>query len=505
MIEGGSLAEILERRGDPMAFVPDVAWLAPLADIPDDAAAPLAMSGPHPRAVGSYGPECIAWARSEMGIVLRWWQQLAICRQLEHDEAGQLVWREVIESGSRRIGKSVRLRVVALWRIANAERIGETQLAMLVSKDLAVGKEIHRGAWRWAETRGWRVIRLGGGQEIEAPGESRWLLRADTAVYGYDVGYGQVDESWGVDPMAITDGLEPALLERLWAQLHLTSTAHVKATSLMRRRLTTALRDADPDVLILFWGAHPDADISLEETWRASSAYWSEARRQLIARKYATALAGEADPELDDPDPIRGWASQYLNVWPLLIGGGAGSLWPNWSSLAEAQPDAPVGALGVSADLDQLWLSLGAVLVGERHHLGALRRDPVADIEVFAAEAARVQSEHTCRVLIDPKGPASFAIPALQDAGLDLTYADLDDRVQACSDVDKAIKSGRAGHGDYPELNAAVDDATWRKVPTDRRVFGRNQGDISMLEAVAWAYGAVSQAPPKREFWGAVA
>jgi hypothetical protein len=63
-------------------------------------------------------------------------------------------------------------------------------------------------------------------------------LRAPNAAYGYDVGYGQVDESWGVDPQAITDGIEPALLERLWSQLHLTSTAHVRATSLMRRRLT---------------------------------------------------------------------------------------------------------------------------------------------------------------------------------------------------------------------------------------------------------------------------
>jgi hypothetical protein len=165
-----------------------------------------------------------------MGLTPRWWQALAIMRQLEHDAAGVLVWREVIESGPRRIGKSVRLRVSACWRCANAERFLETQLAMLVSKDLAVGKEIHRprGAGLSRRNQPGRSLRLNGAQEIESPAGDRWLLRAPNAAYGYDVGYGQVDESWDVDPMAITDGLEPALLERQSPQLHLTSTAHVR-------------------------------------------------------------------------------------------------------------------------------------------------------------------------------------------------------------------------------------------------------------------------------------
>jgi hypothetical protein len=246
------------------------AWLRICAKVPADAALPLAMSGRHPRAVGSYGAECIEWARREMGITLRWWQALAVTRQLEHDADGALVWREIVESGPRRIGKSVRLRVTALWRLTHAERFLEPQLAMLVSKDLAVGKEIHRGSWRWAEAKGWGVLRLNGGQEVETPAGDRWLLRAPNAAYGYDVGYGQVDESWGVDPQAITDGLEPALLERHSPQLHLTSTAHVRASSLMRRRLTGALRDADPDVLLLLWGAFPGADVGARRRggWR---------------------------------------------------------------------------------------------------------------------------------------------------------------------------------------------------------------------------------------------
>lgn len=496
-----TLEEILALRGDPMGAC-ESPWLTHFRDIPEDASAPLAMSGRHPRAVGSYGAECIAWAKAELGLTLRWWQALAVTRQLEHDSDGVLVWREAIESGPRRIGKSVRLRVVALWRTAHADRIGEKQLSMLVSKDLAVGKEIHRGSWRWAEQKGWKVTRLNGGQEVEAPDESRWLLRADSAVYGYDTGYGQVDESWGVDPQSITDGLEPALLERLWSQLHLTSTAHVKATSLMRRRLVAALRNADEDVLLLFWGARPGADMGDEATWRASSPHWSKDRRDLMARKYAAAIAGQDEPEFDDPDPVRGWAAQYLNVWPLLVGARADSIFPNWDTLATGEAPGAPAALGIAADLDQTWLSLGAASDGERRHLGSVLRVRVINRKAFVAEVFRIQSERGCAVVMDEKGPASFLIPELVAAGVSLTLFGLDEFVQASSELVTAVEDGSVEHGDYGDLNAAVDAAGWRKIG-DRRVFARKNGDISMLEAVSLAHSKAFT-PTAREFWGAV-
>ena len=37
----------------------------------------------------------------------------------------------------------------------------------------------------------------------------------------------------------------------------------------------------------------------------------------MIADKYAKALAGEADPQADDPDPMEGFKAQYLNMWRL--------------------------------------------------------------------------------------------------------------------------------------------------------------------------------------------
>lgn len=489
-----SLAEVLADRGDPMLGAHSE-WAKHLLDIPDDSRPPLAMSGPHPRAVGSYGPALIEWSKREnlswaaggSWKPPRWWQELAVVRQFEHDADGQLVWREVIESGPRRIGKSVRLRVSSVWRTAHSELFGEPQLSMLVSKDLMIGKEIHAKSWAWADKHGWVVQRRAGGQEIrvgEAEDSDRWILRAPDGAYGYDVSYGQVDESWDIKPDVITDGIEPALLERLSPQLHLTSTAHVKASSLMRGRLMNALRNVSEDTLLLFWGAHPDADLDDPKTWRDSSPHWSADRERLVTEKWRAAQEGGV--ELDDPDPVRGWAAQYLNVWPFLLTAGGSKVLPRWGELSgPVRVGAPVG-LGVATDPDGTWLSFGAVMPGEKPHLGLLTRLPVSQRKAFVDEVKRVWEKYRTVVVIDKGGPASFLIPDLERAGVALELIGLDQYVQAVADLVQAVASGEIEHGGYPDLDAATVSADWRKVG-DRRVFARRSGDISSLEAVTIA------------------
>jgi hypothetical protein len=293
-------------------------WLRPLLKVPGDASPPLAMSLPPRDAVGSYGAEAIEWIEVSQKIKLRWWQALAITRQLEHREDGSLCHRVVLESAPRRAGKSVRVRGIALWRMAHPDLFGEVQTIIHTGSDVAICREIQRGAWRWAEeVAGWKVSQANGKEAIETPGADRWLVRAQRAVYGYDVCLGIVDEGWNVAPDTVSEGLEPATLERQSPQLHLTSTAHRLATSLMRSRLRTALAGEDDDTLLLLWAAPAESDPGDPKVWRSASPYWSEDRRRLIADKYVKALAGEADPQADDPDPMAGFTAQYLNIWPL--------------------------------------------------------------------------------------------------------------------------------------------------------------------------------------------
>jgi hypothetical protein len=275
------------------------------------------MSPPPADAVGSHGAEAVAWIEATQGITLRWWQALAITRQLEHRADGTLCHRSVVESTPRRAGKSVRIRSLALWRLAHAEMFGEPQVIIHTGSDVAICREIQRGAWRWAEKSGWDVSRANGKEGVETPAGDRWLVRAQRAVYGYDVCLGFIDEGWDVDPDTVSEGLEPAIIERSSPQIHLTSTAHRRATSLMRTSLLHAFTTDDPTTLLLLWGARPGSDPADPAAWRRASPHWSEDRHRMIATKYEKALAGEDDPELDDPDPMRGFEAQYLNVWRL--------------------------------------------------------------------------------------------------------------------------------------------------------------------------------------------
>jgi hypothetical protein len=299
--------------------------------------------------VASYGASAIEWIESTQKIKLRWWQKLAITRQLEHREDLTLCHREVIESAPRRAGKSWRMRGLFLWRMKWGPLIfGEPQLIMHTGSDLAICRQIQKAAWSWAENDAhWKVTRANGKEAIDSD-DSSWLVRAQSAVYGYDTTLGAGDECWDVKPDTVSEGLEPSLLERKSPQLYLTSTAHRRATSLMRGRISSALSTADPSVLLMVWAARPDADPGDPQTWKESSPYWSEDRYQLMRRKYNAALAGESDPEFDDPDPMEGFKAQYLNIWRLKERrqqkGEAVIEAARWNELAAVPIGAPVSA-----------------------------------------------------------------------------------------------------------------------------------------------------------------
>lgn len=455
-------------------------WLKPYLKVPADASPPLAMSPVHPEAVGSYGPMAVRWIKAQVKIELRWWQKLAVIRQLEHRADGSLCWDSVVESASRRVGKSVRLRSMALWRLeVGSTLFEEPQLAIHTGKDLAIVREIQRGAWRWADERGWKVVRAIGRESIEN-GEHRWLARSSDSVYGYDVTLGMVDEGWDVSPDVVAEGLEPAAMERISAQIVVTSTAHRKATSLMRSRITDAI-NAD-SALLMLWAVPDGSDSGDPAVWKAASAYWSPARLKLMQSKWDKAVRGEADPELDDPDPIAGFESQYLNKWMLRIG--AGGALPGWGNLVTDRVPQSPEAFGIAADPSNSWYSMGAYADG--FVAPSLRRRAELGKEFFVNAVAEMAKPYDIPVVITAKGMAGHLIVDLEDAGVRVIPASTDDLVQACADFADAVETGTVTHAARPELDAAVLMSRWRKIG-DRRALEVRIGDVSMLEAVALA------------------
>ena len=475
---------------DPVWRVP---WLAGLLDdIPAEASLPRLMTVPHPRATGSFGREASEMARQRWGLRLRWWQELAITRALEHDGDGRLVWPEVVESTPRRAGKSVGVRVGSLWRIHQAERFGEAQLVMFTGKDLPICKEIHRKAWPWAlGTEGALVRRTNGQEELEvadAFGGSRWIVRGQEAVYGYDVTVGRVDEAWAVPLRVVDDGLEPAMLERVDPQLHLTSTAHRKATGLMLSKIGRGERElGSPDgLLLMLWGADPAADVADRRVWRAASPFWSDHRLELMERKFRQAMSGEMDPDdPDESDPLESFKAQYLNIWPARRSARNGvfarDVWDGWAVPGGWPDGVPAGVVAVESALngDGLAVARAARLPGGRVVVQAVHVSDLAAmrglVESWRAGGALVRVGKSIAGLMSYEWHAQ---PLTSDRFAEATAAFLD-----------ACRSGECGHVAGPDLDGQMGQM---------RVKGIGQGavltaktPVHVARSAVWAVWAV--------------
>ena len=489
---------------DPMTIRPELAWdaerlraypwLADLVDVPADASPPLAMTPPHPEAVCSYGwsgcthvPEgsqIVEWIEKQHKMTLRWWQRLAIVRQHEHRADGTLCWDEVVESARRRSGKSVRMRGVATWRISHADLIGEVQTVVHCGNDLPICREIQRGAWRWATNRWGKasVTVANGKEQIEAADGSRWMVKSQDAAYGYDAGLAMVDEAWDVKPDTVTEGLEPMLLDRLWAQLHITSTAHRRARSLMKSKISVPLARDDDRTLLLLWAALPQDDPGDPETWRKASPHWTEAAHRMIADKYDKALAGEDDPQADDPDPMEGFRAQYLNVWTLskvtVVKGTPLADEHTWAQLATDAPDAVPDAAAIES-----WFDGGCSLaLAWRLPDGAavVAVHPAPDLAA-AALALDLTGYRGALVL----GKSMMGDPA---AAGRKTIAGAGTALSAVLDLSRLLAEAQFAHTDVDHLSTQV--LAVRTVPGADGPRMASQGRVDAVKAATWAAAA---------------
>jgi hypothetical protein len=482
-------------------------WLADFADVPENAAPPLAMTYPPPDAVCSYGwagcthladdagvgvAPVVPWAEREHRMTLRWWQRLAIIRQHEHRADGTLVWREVVESASRRSGKSHRMRAVATWRLAHAAVIGEVQSVVHCGNDLAVCRDVQKKAWRWAVGRwGAKAVKEGNGKEVvENPTDgSSWVVKAQGAAYGLDAGLAMADECWDVKPDTISEGLEPMLLERLWAQLHLTSTAHRRARSTMKTRIAQAFAMVGDGVLLLLWGALPQDDPGAVATWRKASPHWSEDRHRILASKYAKAEAGEEDPEADDPDPMEGFRAQYLNVWPPLnvkpMRGEPIADRVAWGELTVPRPaSAPDGA-AIASHFDA---GYSVALVPRLPDGAALVEVTVCDD--LATAALLVAAEYSGKVIV---GARLMDDPTLRGLALDKGTGTA---AAAVDDLSRLLAEGQFTHTGAPDLTSQVLAA--RTVPAADGARLATRSRVDGIRAAMWAAGAARSRPARR-------
>jgi hypothetical protein len=503
---GADDGDIVVREGlDWASLVADAPeWLAPFLVVPEDAAPPLWVSGVHSEAVCSYGseacehgwpgvpfvvrPSAIAWMESvlkERGrpLRLRWWQKLAVVLQLQHRADGSLCFRVVLESGPRRIGKSVRLRGMALWRLEHGPDLFEPeQLIVHTGKDLAIVREVLRKAWSWADARlGWSTKKGMTEPEVSHDEVNRWVARSKDATTGYDCCLALVDESWDVKPASIDDDLEPSMLERESPQLVLTSTSHRRATSLMRGRIVDVLTADDGETMILIWGVPLDADASDPAVWRAASPHWSEDRAALMATKYAKAAAGEQDPEFDDPDPMEGFMSQYLNRWRLrpkvVVQGDPIIDEQAWDDLGASVPDRSPDAIALES-----WFGDGVSLATAWHLPGDRAVVSVVDFPELSEAVAAAKLLKCRRPWL--VGASLAEDPALRGVRMRPQKART---MAAVQDLVRMLGDGVLDHDGGWHLREQVLGVRTLPGSDGGRLVSRNRADA--VKAAAWAAG----------------
>jgi hypothetical protein len=474
-------------------------WLTDLRDVPPEAAWPRLMTPPHPAAVGSYGPEAIDWIREHRGVVLRWWQRLVLVRLLEHDRDGNLVWLDSLVSTARQVGKSVALRELALWRLHSVAVFGGEQLILHTARDLSNVREVQRPARIWAKPLGYRVREANAQEEIGTADGSRWLARAFTAVYGFAVSLGLADEAWGIPMVAIEDGLEPTMAERLNSQLVLWSTAHRNCTPLVPLRRAGMLAGwAAPDTsLLVEWSAERTADISDRDAWRQASPHWSAGRARLLEAKLRRVSAGQSvDP--DEDDPIESFRSQFLNVWParrLVSGHKHEPLCDpeRWAHLADLHVSAPAGVPVVVAVEDYYGLgaaSAAACMLPDGRCLVWGDLHPSRGMAYHWAAAA-VAGRSGSRALVGASLPLGEAASSLPEA-CEPEPVGTRDTYTALPLLRSLVLAGQVAHSGGDALTGQVGSVRLVPVASGGLTPAHRGVRSDLLRAAAWAVAAVA-------------
>jgi hypothetical protein len=452
------------------------------------------MSPPHPRAVGSFGAAFEKAAAIRGGRPLRWWQRLAARRILEHDVDGRLVWLEWLLSLARQGGKSWLLRELAMWRLQQAERIGEQQLVAHVGNKLINASEVQAEARAWAKARrgsGWLAYEQAGRQEVQTPTGDRWRCFAQASIYGFSSGFALVDEAWEILAEVVENAIEPVMAERLWPQIGIISTAHPLATSLFVDRRRMAL-EPGADALILEWSSPPWLALDDREGWRLASPSWS-AQRELLAEKAFRKAMKTRTSQVDELDPVQAFSCQYLNRWPdrvdHTVGLSGKPLLPDgeWLRLeAQAEIDGPV----TFAIEDNAGVSVAIAAAGRTW-------DDRITVEAYALADRRLGWEWIMAHSAQHPGSQVLVGSALADdaAVLELGCAHevmtLGDTRAALSLLRQIVARQGVAHYGSPDLAEQVEALRVAEGTAGLRVTSQDRWDL--VRAAAWASAAVER------------
>lgn len=318
-----------------------------------------------------------------------------------------------------------------------------------------------------------------------------------------------IDEAFAQQDNRLEQAFRPAMITRRNKQIAAVSTAGWSdASPYLLDKVTQgrALVKAGTQFGVAYfeWSAPDDADPADPETWLACMPALHRRECSSDCKRHTVTIAtiqAEYDAALRS-GKMSDFRRAYLNQWHRKPKAGDETALGNWnachvSQLEDEDREAVLAeplvpkAVGLASNLDRTVGSIGAAVPLDDGRLRVGKVDRAEGIDWLVGRAKELQDRYDCEVVVDEKGPIGDLIPALEDAGVRVTKANLNDYVAACADVYDRVQARRLIHEGHPDLDKSVEGARWRTVG-DRRVFGRKQSeeDIALTECVtlaAWA------------------
>jgi hypothetical protein len=200
----------------------------------------------------SYGPAVAKWASRFMQVELMPWQVAALSGQLQHDENGELIFRESLVSTARQQGKSVALRALIGWWLTEyaSTVVKEPQTVLSTANMLDRAEAIFNDlAFVLRDLFGAKLMQALGRKSVTMPDGSRWEIRAASPkLHGGSYNLVVADEIWNIAPEVLDDALRPAQIAKKNPLLSMWSTAGDESSTAMINYRSIALQEIDEGI-----------------------------------------------------------------------------------------------------------------------------------------------------------------------------------------------------------------------------------------------------------------
>lgn len=477
-----------------VAALADVPWCAPRFATPRD---------PRRRTLGP----AVGKVAAMLGTPFMPWQQYVADVAFEVDDAGKLVYREIVLTVPRQSGKTTLLLAVAVHRALAVQQFGRRNRVVYTAQTRKDAREKFqedfvlgglepsrrlRGRWRESKGNGDEHVRF-----LESGTKFGIDSGTEKSGHGPTVDLGFIDEAFSQVDGRAEQAFGPAMITRKQAQKWINSTAGWLGGSpyLWAKVEGGRVRcesGKHGKIAYFEWSADPDDDPEDPATW------WS----CMPALGYTIdedSIAAELESAKSSPEGINGFKRPYLNLW-VSKDAPASQVIPTWDAGKVAAIDW-LGPYSAAIDVNPE-RSRSAIAVAQGGDRASL--EVTDDREgTWWVVARAVELDATLghpEWLIDGASPAKSLVPDLEAKGLNVRITGPGDMASACGLLyDRATRSPcEIEHVGQPEITKALAGAKKRDIGPGGAWGWARKGtaDIHPLVAITLAQWGVVTTPP---------